>query len=76
MVEQLKFNKMAKLKITNLCYPEVETWFICWDKKEIKAYSYVNTDECLSTNWKQVDYYTNEAEWAEILIENGIDPNE
>lgn len=67
---------MAKLKITELCYPKEETWFICWSKKDIKAYGSIDTNQCFETPWDVVDYYTDEVEWAEILIENGIDPNQ
>jgi hypothetical protein len=28
----------------------------------------------METPWTEVDYYDNEALWAEVLIENGIDP--
>jgi len=69
---------MADLKITELCYPKQETWFICWEdtRTEIKAYGSINTNQCLETPWLEVDYYTDEAEWLKILIENGINPDE
>jgi hypothetical protein len=66
------------LRNTNICYPKQETWFICWDDKrgKIKAYGSINTNQCMDTYWNEVDYYLDEAEWLEILIENGIKPNE
>ena len=30
----------------------------------------------MDTYWNEVDYYLDEAKWLEILIENGINPNE
>jgi len=62
--------------MTKLCYPAVETWFICWDENriEIKAYGSITPEQCLETAWNQVDYYIVESEWLTILLENGIDP--
>ena len=69
---------MKELKNTNVCYPTNEIWFICWDntRAEIKAYSSILPTQCLETPWVEIDYYDNEEQWAEILIENGIDPFE
>ena len=66
------------LKNTNICYPKQETWFICWgDKRDkIKAYGSINTDQCMDSYWVEVDYYLDEEKWLEVLIENGINPNE
>ena len=66
------------LKSTNICYPTKETWFICWSDKrdKIKAYGSINTDQCMDSYWVEVDYYLDEEEWLEVLIENGINPNE
>ena len=78
MVEAYKNKIMAQgnLKSTEICYPEQETWFICWDdeRNEIKAYGHISTDQCLDTYWDEVDLYLSEAEWLEVLIENGIEP--
>ena len=65
---------MIELKNTSICYPTNETWFICWDntRTEIKAFGSILTDQCLETPWIEIDYYDNEEQWAEILIENGI----
>ena len=64
--------------MTELKYPSEDTWFICWDngKTEIKVYASVSTTQCMVTPWDEVDYYTDEAVWLAILLENGIDPNE
>ena len=63
---------------TDLCYPEVKTWFICWndERTEIKSYGSITPQQCLGTTWNEVDYYTNEAEWLEVLLQNGINPEE
>ena len=67
---------MKELKNTSICYPTNETWFICWDntRTEIKAYGSILPTQCLETPWVEIDYYDNEEQWAEILIENGINP--
>ena len=64
------------LKSTELDYPSVETWFIGWDsdREEIKTYGSVLPSQCMVSPWDEMDYYTNEAEWLEILLENGINP--
>ena len=69
---------MKELKNTSVCYPTNEIWFICWDnnRTEIKAYGSILPTQCLETPWVEIDYYDNEEQWAEILIENGINPNE
>jgi hypothetical protein len=67
---------LKNLQNTNICYPEQETWFICWDdtRENIMAYGSIIPTQCMETPWTQVDYYDDEAEWAVILLENGIDP--
>jgi len=67
---------LAELGNTKICYPENETWFICWDntRENVMAYGSVLPTQCMETPWEQVDYYDNEAEWAAILLENGINP--
>ena len=30
----------------------------------------------METYWNEVDYYLNQSEWLEVLIENGINPEE
>tara|TARA_R110001583_G_scaffold27347_7_gene97859 strand:- start:1199 stop:1408 length:210 start_codon:yes stop_codon:yes gene_type:complete len=64
------------LKSTELNYPSVETWFIGWDndREEIKAYGSVLPTQCMISPWDEMDYFTNEAEWLEVLLENGINP--
>jgi hypothetical protein len=67
---------LKNLQNTNICHPEQETWFICWDdtRENIMAYGSIIPTQCMDTPWTQVDYYDDEAEWAAILLENGIDP--
>ena len=62
------------LKSTELNYPSVETWFICWEweEEEIKSYGSILPTQCMISAWDEVDYFTNEAEWLEVLLENGI----
>ncbi len=69
---------MKELKNTIVCYPTNEIWFICWDntRAEIKAYGSILSTQCLETPWVEIDYYDNKEQWAEILIENGFNPNE
>ena len=38
------------------------------------AYGSILPTQCMETKWTEVDYYDNEAEWAAILLENGINP--
>ena len=61
--------------MTNLNYPEQQTWFICWndERTEIKSYSSVLKTQCMKTGWLEVDYYVNEHEWKQILDENNIE---
>lgn len=61
-----------------LVQPEQLTYFICWDdsRSEIKAYSTIDTTQCFETYWNVVDYYTDEAQWVSILVNNGKDPND
>jgi len=76
MEGQFKIYKM--LKESKLNYPSVDTWFIAWDdnRKTIKAYQLVETNQCMISPWDEIDYYTIESEWLNILLENGINPNE
>ena len=66
------------LKSTEFDYPSVETWFIGWDndREEIKTYGSVLPTQCMISPWDEMDYYSNEAEWLEVLLENGINPYE
>jgi len=64
------------LKQSKLNYPSVDTWFIGWNnnRTEIKAYSMVETTQCMISPWGEMDYYTIESEWLKVLLENGINP--
>ena len=68
--------ELKSLQNTKICYPENETWFICWDntRENIMAYGSILPTQCMETHWTEVDYYDNEASCAEVLIENGINP--
>jgi hypothetical protein len=64
------------LKNTEVCYPDNEIWFICWDDKktDITAYGSILPSQCLETTWSQIDYYNKESTWLEILIKNNKTP--
>lgn len=61
---------------TKLCYPTVETWFIVWDdtRENILGYGSAEPTQCMETKWIEVDFYENEAEWIDVLLDNGINP--
>jgi|AntRauMFilla1563_2_1112583.scaffolds.fasta_scaffold48532_2 hypothetical protein len=61
-----------------LCYPEFQTWFICWNdlRSEIKAYGPIGPEQCMDTPWNEIDYYLDENVWKQLLIENGIEVDE
>ena len=69
---------MENLRNTEICYPEVITYFIAWndDRSDIMSYGIIETFQCMDTKWDEVDFYTDELEWAKILIDNGINPFE
>lgn len=62
-------------KRVDLCYPEQETWFICWDneRQNIMAYDSITPIQCLGTKWVEIDYYIVKDLWIEVLNNNGID---
>jgi hypothetical protein len=55
-------------------YPEVATWFICWseNREAIKSYGVVMPSQTMSTPWKKIDTFLEEADWIEKLKSNGI----
>ena len=64
---------------TNFCYPDETTWYIAFEVEARvypKSYNYIETDQCLTTPWEVVDYYTDEVEWLVVLAQYGIEPNE
>lgn len=62
-------------KRIDLCYPEQETWFICWnnERENIIAYDSVTPAQCLGTKWGEIDYYIVKDLWLEVLNNNDID---
>jgi hypothetical protein len=63
------------LRLTEICYPEVKSYYIVWDDSEaIVSYGVLETYQCLETKWDNVDLYTKEIDWINILIDNGINP--
>ncbi len=59
-------------------YPEQTTYFICRedDTFTITAYGIVETNQCMITGQPIMDQYLDEAEWVQILIDAGIDPED
>ena len=59
-------------------YPQQTTYFICRedDTFTITAYGVVETNQCMITGQPIMDQYIDEAEWVQILIDAGIDPEE
>ena len=63
------------LRLTEICYPEVKSYYIVWnDSDAIVSYGALETYQCLETKWDNVDLYTKEIDWINILIDNGINP--
>lgn len=62
-------------KKINICYPEQETYFICWDKerKNITSYDSVSPVQCLSTKWDEIDYFIEKDLWINVLNDNNIE---
>ena len=67
---------MKKRKPTELIYPKKITWYITWDKKEIKGYDLISPENHFTTPWQKVDFYTDEKKWKTVLEKNGIQLNE
>ena len=66
---------MSKLRMTEICYPKVKSYFIVWnDKREIVSWGALETYQCIETKWDDVDMYTSELDWVNVLIDNGINP--
>ena len=59
-------------------YPEQKTYFICRedDMYTVTAYGIVETNQCMVTGQPIMDQYLDEAEWIQVLIDAGIDPEE
>lgn len=59
-------------------YPEQKTYFICRedDTFTITAFGAVDTNQCMITGQPIMDQYLDEAEWVQILIDAGIDPED
>lgn len=63
------------LRLTEICYPEVKSYYIVWnDSEAIVSYGVLETYQCLETKWSDVDLYSKEIDWINILIDNGINP--
>ena len=63
------------LRLTEICYPELKSYYIVWnDSDGIVSDGVLETYQCLETKWDNVDLYTKEIDWINILIDNGINP--
>ena len=62
-------------KRVDIYYPEQETYFICWDneRQNIKSYDSVAPQQCFSTNWQEIDYFTDKDLWIEVLVKNNLE---
>lgn len=58
-----------------LNYPDVKTFYICFnnERSEMKSYGSISPQQCFATNWIEIDYFINEDEWLDVLLENGIE---
>ena len=67
---------MKNLKNTNVCYPTDETYYIGWndDRTTILIYGSILSSQCFETKIEEIDFYTKEIDWVNILIDNGINP--
>jgi len=67
---------MENLRNTNLCYPTDETYYIGWndDRTTILIYGSILPSQCFETKIEEIDFYTREIDWLNILIDNGINP--
>lgn len=54
--------------------PLVKTFFIAWnnDRNRLKAHGACEVNQTVMSPWKEVDFYTNEEEWEQVLIYNGV----
>lgn len=62
---------MSNIIITK---PLVKTFFIAWgnDRNKLKAHGVCNINQTVMSPWTEVDLYTNEKEWNQVLTENNI----
>ncbi len=65
---------MSEINLIKLSKPSEKTWFIGWDneRNEIKAYGSCDVTQTLRSPWSEIDFYTNEEEWEQLLIDNNI----
>ena len=67
---------MQNLRNTNICYPTDETYYIGWndDRTNILIYGSILPSQCFETKIEEIDLYTSELDWINILIDHGINP--
>ena len=60
---------------TKFSYPNEITWFIVFDDNQnVISYGQVTPQQVMETKWSEVFYFEDENSWAEMLIDNGINP--
>ena len=54
--------------------PLVKTFFIAWDndRNTLKAHGACDVNQTVMSPWKEVDFYTDEKEWEQLLIDNNV----
>jgi hypothetical protein len=67
---------MSKKNPKELKHPKEITWYIAWDKKEIKVYGSVSPENHFTTPWQKVDFYSDQEKWKTVLEKNGIELDE
>ncbi len=62
---------MSNIIITK---PLVKTFFIAWDndRNTLKAHGACKVNQTVMSPWKEVDFYTDEKEWEQLLIDNNV----
>ena len=62
--------------MNEIIYPEVRTYYICFDdeRTEVKSYGWVDPNQVFETIWI-FDEFTDEEQWVAELLEWGIVPD-
>ena len=69
---EYKKNTMENIEKT---YTTEKTWFIIYDdSRKIISYGDVRAGQVIGTKWDNVDFFTTEEEWLNILTQKNINP--
>jgi hypothetical protein len=76
MVELL--NNIYIKQMKEIKYPEFKTWYICWNENREKrmVQGFVKPNQVMTTYWDILDTYTNESDWKEVLLADGMTEDE